>query len=62
MIDQMKTAGSKLKSVLSSEQKKNGELEAANASMSTELQAVRARIQRMDDFTVQFSDIDDGFV
>lgn len=59
VIDQMKTAGSKLKSVLSSEQKKNGELEAANASMSTELRAIRARIEKMDDFTVQSSDIDD---
>jgi chromosome segregation ATPase len=62
MIDQMKTAGSKLKSVLSSEQKRNGELEAANTSMSTELQALRARIQRMDDFIVLPSDIDDNFV
>ncbi|KAJ5111857.1 hypothetical protein NUU61_001487 [Penicillium alfredii] len=62
MIDQMKTAGSKLKCVLSSEQKKNGELEATNASMSTELQAVRAHIQRMDNFIVQSSDIDDDFV
>lgn len=53
MIDQIKTAGSKLKSVLSSEQKKNGDLEAANASMSTKLQAVKARIERMDDITVQ---------
>ncbi|KAJ6007485.1 hypothetical protein N7540_011461 [Penicillium herquei] len=62
IIDQMKTAGSKLKSALSSKEKKNGELEAANASMSTELQAIRARIQRMDDFLVQSSDIDDDFV
>lgn len=62
MIDQMKILGSKLKSLLSSEQKKNGELEAANDSMSTELQAIRARIQRMDDFIVQPSDIDDDFV
>jgi chromosome segregation ATPase len=57
MIDQMKTTGSKLKSVLSSEQTRNGELEAANASMSTELQAVRAHIQRMDDFIV-FRDLE----
>lgn len=62
MIDQMKTAGSKLKSVLSSEQKKNGELEAANASMSAELQVVRTRIQRMDDLIVQSSEIDNDFV
>ncbi|KAJ5988262.1 hypothetical protein N7481_003472 [Penicillium waksmanii] len=61
-IDQMKTAGSKLKSMLSSEQKKSGELEAANASMSIELQAVRAHAQKLDDFTVQSSDIDDDFV
>ncbi|KAJ5406602.1 hypothetical protein N7465_007886 [Penicillium sp. CMV-2018d] len=50
MVDQMKTAGSKLKSMLSSQQKKNEELETANASMSTELQAVRARIQKLEDF------------
>ena len=62
MIDQMKTAGSKLKSVLSSQQKKNEELESANASMSTELQATRARIQKLEDFPVQSSDIDDDFV
>lgn len=58
----MKTAGSKLKSTLSSEKKKSGELEAANASMSTELQAVRVRIQKLDDFIVQCSDIDGDFV
>jgi hypothetical protein len=37
MIDQMKTVGSKLKSMLLSQQKKNEELETANASISTEL-------------------------
>lgn len=58
----MKTAGSKLKSTLSLEKKKSGELEAANASMSTELQAVRVRIQKLDDFIVQCSDIDGDFV
>jgi hypothetical protein len=42
MVDQMKTAGSKLKSMLSSEQKKNEDLEAANALMNTELQTVKA--------------------
>ena len=52
MVDQMKTAGSKLKSMLSSQQKKNEELETANASMSTELQAVRARIQKLEVFVV----------
>ncbi|KAJ6045328.1 hypothetical protein N7499_004107 [Penicillium canescens] len=62
MIDQMKTARSKLKSMLSSQQKKNEDLETANASMSTELQAVRARIQKLEDFPVQSSDIDDDFV
>ncbi|KAJ5549653.1 hypothetical protein N7513_006887 [Penicillium frequentans] len=62
MIDQMKTAGSKLKSVLSLKEKKTEELEAANTSMSTELQSIRAHIQKMDDFLVQFSDIDDDFV
>lgn len=61
-IDQMKTAGSKLKLMLASEQKKSKELEDANASMSTELQAIRHRIQKMEDFTVQCSDIDDDYV
>ncbi|OQD70587.1 hypothetical protein PENDEC_c022G01174 [Penicillium decumbens] len=61
-IDQMKTAGSKLKLRLSSEQKKSKELEDANASMSTELQAIRDRIQKMEDFTVQCPDIDDDYV
>lgn len=62
MIDQMKTAGSKLKSKLSFEQGKNGELEAASASMRTELQRVRARIQKLEDFAVQSSDVDEDFV
>ncbi|KAJ5404012.1 hypothetical protein N7509_003883 [Penicillium cosmopolitanum] len=61
-IDQMKTTGLKLKSTLSTEQKKSKELEAANASMRTELQAIRDRIQNMEDFTVQYPDIDDDFV
>lgn len=62
MVDQMKTAGSKLKSVLSSEQKKNEELAAANASMNTELQAVKAYIQRLEEFPVQSSGIDENLV
>lgn len=62
VIDQMKTAGSKLKSILSSEQRKNGELEAANASMSTELQGARGCIRKMEDYAVESSDIDDNFV
>ncbi|KAJ5396515.1 hypothetical protein N7509_004628 [Penicillium cosmopolitanum] len=61
-IDQMKTAGSKLKLTLSAEQQKSKELEAANASMRTELQEIRDRIQKMEDFTVQCSDIDDDYV
>lgn len=61
-MDQMKTAGSKLKSMLLSEQKKTGDLEAANASMNTELQTVRARIQNLEDLPVQPSDINDDFV
>lgn len=61
-IDQMKAAGSKLKSMLSSEQKKTGDLEAANASMNTELQTVRAHVQNLEDLPVQPSDIDDNFV
>ncbi|KAJ5776745.1 uncharacterized protein N7511_001756 [Penicillium nucicola] len=60
-IDQMKTAGSKLKLVLSSEQKKSRDLEDANASMRTELQTIRDRIQKMEDFTVQYPDVDDDF-
>jgi hypothetical protein len=55
-IDQMKTAGSKL------EQKKSEDLEAANASTTTELQAVRAHIQKLEDFPIQSSEIDDDFV
>jgi len=62
MIDQMKTTGSKLKSRLSSEQSKNEELEASNAAMRTELQAVRAHITKMEDFTIQSSNIDEEFV
>ncbi|KGO41767.1 hypothetical protein PEX2_107620 [Penicillium expansum] len=62
MVDQMKTAGSKLKSILSSEQKKNEELAAANASMNTELQAVKAYIQRLEEFPVQSSGIDENSV
>ncbi|KAJ5300253.1 hypothetical protein N7508_007496 [Penicillium antarcticum] len=62
MIDQMKTAGSKLKSILSSEQKKKEELEAANASMNTELRAVKAYIQRLESFPAQSSDIDEDSV
>jgi chromosome segregation ATPase len=62
MVDQTKKAGSKIKSMLSSQQKKNEELRTANASMSKELQAVRARIQKLEVFPVQSSDIDDDFV
>ena len=62
MIDQMKTAGSKLKSMLSSEQRKNAELKAANASMTTELEAVKVRIQKVEDFAVQFSDVDEDLM
>ncbi|KAJ5805574.1 uncharacterized protein N7503_003176 [Penicillium pulvis] len=62
MIDQMKTAGSKLKSLLSSEQKKTEDLEVANASMNTDLQTVRAHVQNLEDLPVQSSDINDNFV
>jgi chromosome segregation ATPase len=57
-MDQMKTAGSKLKSMLSTEQKKSEDLEAANTSMNTELQALKAYIQMLKEFPVQSSDID----
>ena len=40
MIDQLKTAGKSLKSKFSTEENKRKDLEAANASMDTELQAV----------------------
>lgn len=62
MIDQLKSTGSKLKLILSSEQKKTEDLEAANASMTTELQAVRAHIQKLEGFPAQSSKIDDDFV
>ncbi|CAI7621460.1 unnamed protein product [Penicillium palitans] len=62
MVDQMKAAGSKLKSMLSSEQEKNKELAAANASMNTELQAAKANMQRLEGFPIQSSDIDENFV
>ncbi|OQE28797.1 hypothetical protein PENSTE_c003G03719 [Penicillium steckii] len=62
MIDQMKTAGSKLKSRLSSEQSKNEELETVNAAMRTELQAVKAHITKLEDFAVQSSNVDEEFV
>ncbi|KAJ5775550.1 uncharacterized protein N7511_000561 [Penicillium nucicola] len=61
-VDQMKTAGSKLKSMLSSEQKKNGDLEAANASVNTELQTAKASLQRLKEIPVQSSEIDETFV
>ena len=61
-IDQLKTAGSKLKLLLSSEQKKSKDLEADNASMSTEIKALKAHFQKLDSFALQSSDIDEGFV
>ncbi|KAJ6000750.1 hypothetical protein N7481_001159 [Penicillium waksmanii] len=62
MIDELKTAGSKSKSMLSFEQGKNEELETANASMRTELQAVKACIKKLEDFAVQSSDVGEDFV
>ncbi|KAJ5394211.1 uncharacterized protein N7487_011852 [Penicillium crustosum] len=61
-IDQMKAAGSKLKSMLLTEQKRSEDLEATNVSRNKELQAVRARIQTLEGFAVQSSDIDEKFV
>lgn len=58
----MKTAVSKLKSLLSSEQKKTEDLEAANASMDMEWQTVRAHVQNLEDLPFQSSDINDNFV
>jgi hypothetical protein len=51
-----------LKSTLSAEQKKSKELEVANTSMRTELQVIRDRIQKIEDFTIQYPDINDDFV
>lgn len=61
-LDSMKTAGSKLKSTLLSEQKRNEELQAANSSMNTELQAVRAHLQKLESFPVQFSEVNKNSV
>ncbi|KAI2720819.1 hypothetical protein CBS147332_4059 [Penicillium roqueforti] len=61
-IDQMRTAGSKLKSMLSAEEKKTKDLEGANTSMDTELQAVKAHIQRLEEFPIQPSAILEDFV
>lgn len=43
--------------MLSSEQKKNEELAATNISMNRELQAVKAYIQRLEEFPIQSPDI-----
>lgn len=58
-IDKMKTAGSNLKSMLSSEQRKKEELEVANVSMNKDLKAVKSRLQRLEAFCVQYSAIDE---
>ncbi|CAG8261520.1 unnamed protein product [Penicillium salamii] len=62
MLDQMKTAGSKLKSMLLSEQKKNEDLEAASASMNTELRTAKANLQRLKEVPVPSSEIDEKYI
>ncbi|KAJ5161927.1 hypothetical protein N7492_007319 [Penicillium capsulatum] len=62
MIDQLKTAGSKLKSAFSSEKKKKEELEVTNTAMNAELHAVQGYIQKLENFRVQSSDIDENYV
>ncbi|KAJ5827289.1 hypothetical protein N7447_004052 [Penicillium robsamsonii] len=58
-IDKMKTAGSSLRSMFSSEQKKKEELEAANVTMSKELKAVKSRLERLESFFVQHSAVEE---
>lgn len=56
----MKTAGSSLKSMLSSVQQKMEELEAEKLSLDKELQASQGRLQNLESFTIQQLELDDN--
>lgn len=58
-IDEMKTAGSNLKATLSSAKKKNKELEHEKTSLNETLQADRARLQKLESFTIKNSEVDE---
>lgn len=58
-IDKMKTAGSSLKSILSTAQQKMEVLEAEKVSLDKELQASQGRLQNLESFTVQQLELDE---
>lgn len=52
-IDKMKSAGSSLKTMLSSAQQKIQDLEAEKVALNRELQVSQGRLQNLESFTVQ---------
>jgi chromosome segregation ATPase len=58
-IDKMKTAGSSLKSMVSTAQKKIEELEAEKASLSQALQTSQGRLHNLESFTVPELELDE---
>ncbi|KAJ5659849.1 hypothetical protein N7507_006300 [Penicillium longicatenatum] len=58
-IDKMKTAGSNLKTMLSSAQQKEKELEAEKTALKKELQASQGRLRTLESFTVQQLELDE---
>ncbi|KAJ5630967.1 uncharacterized protein N7484_011067 [Penicillium longicatenatum] len=58
-IDKMKTAGSNLKTMLSSAQQKIQELEAEKTALKKELQASQGRLRNLESFTVQQLELDE---
>lgn len=59
-IDRMKAAGSSLKSMFSSAQKKIEELEAEKACLDQALQASQGQLQTLQSFTVQQLELDEN--